>query len=208
MAMPPEVPRRASRPGQALVAFALTCALTCAVALCAATPAHAEVQEEHVRRPYPVHALSDEPLRLALNRATPIRVAGRTFDGYTRWNVRWNYRWWRDASGRCAMTRVTVSLRTEVQLPELLTATEAQRAMFDRYIAALDRHEQGHVQIGRDAARAVQQALASLPEAPDCPTLESRADALGNRLVAEYADREREYDRTTRHGATQGARLE
>lgn len=176
--------------------------------LWAITPAHARVEETHAQRNYPVHAQPGEPLRAALNAATPIEVNGRRFHGYTRWNVRWNYRWWREASGRCRITEVTVRLQTEVQLPELRTATPAQRAAFDRYLAALSRHEQGHVQFGRDAAQAVDEAIAQLPEAPDCPTLEREANALGRRLIEEHAERERAYDQATRHGATQGATLE
>ena len=45
------------------------------------------------------------------------------------------------------------------------------------------------------------------PPAPDCPTLEQQANALGQRLLAEQAQQERAYDQRTRHGATQGALL-
>ena len=35
-----------------------------------------------------------------------------------------------------------------------------------------------------------------------------QANALGHRLLREHAEREKQYDRDTRHGASQGARLE
>ena len=178
------------------------------VALVCAGAAHAAVTEEHIQQPYPVRALPGETLRKALNAATPITVDGQRFHGYTRWNVRWTFRWWREASGRCAITEVTTRLRTEVQLPELRSGTPAQQAFFDQYLRALSHHEEGHAQFGRDAAQAIDQGIAALPAAPDCATLERQANALGHRLLREHAEREKQYDRDTRHGASQGARLE
>lgn len=179
-----------------------------ALALLLQQPACAAVVQDHVQRPYPVHLQPGQSLRQALQAATPIVVDGRRFHGYTRWNVRWNYRWWREASGRCRITEVTTRLSTEVQLPELRGAAPAHQAAFERYLRALSAHEQGHVQLGRDAAQAIDQGIARLPPTADCPTLERQADALGRRLLQEHVERERQYDRDTGHGAAQGARLD
>ena len=179
-----------------------------AVAVLLQQPVAAAVVQEHVQRPYPVHAQPGQSLRQALHVASPIVVAGRQFHGYTRWQVRWSYRWWREASGRCTITEVTTRLSTEVQLPQLHSATPQQRAVFDRYLRALAQHEQGHAQFGRDAAHAIDQGIARLPAAADCATLERDADALGRRLLKEYVQQEEEYDRSTGHGASQGARLD
>lgn len=178
-----------------------------ALALWAAC-APAAVQEQHAERNYPVHADPAQSLREALNAATPITVNGRRFHGYTRWYVRWTFRWQREASGSCRITEVTTRLTTEVQLPDLRRATPAQQARFDRYLPALSQHEQGHVQLGRDAAHAIDAAIAALPAASDCATLERGANALGHALLQEHVEREKRYDATTGHGATQGARLE
>lgn len=182
--------------------------LAAAAAVLPLLPARAAVVQEHVHRPYTVHLQTGQTLHQALQAATPIVVDGRRFHGYTRWNVRWNYRWWREASGRCAITEVTTRLSTEVQLPELRNASQQQQASFDRYLHALAQHEQGHAQFGRDAAQAIDQGIARLPAAADCATLEREADALGRRLLQEHVEREKQYDRDTDHGATQGARLE
>jgi predicted secreted Zn-dependent protease len=179
-----------------------------ALAVLQQQPVGAAVVQEHVQRPYPVHLQPGQTLRQALQAATPIVVDGRRFHGYTRWHVRWNYRWWREASGRCAITEVTTRLSTEVQLPELHNASPQQQATFDRYLRALAQHEQGHAQFGRDAAQAIDQGIARLPAAADCATLERNADALGRRLLQEHVEREKQYDRDTGHGAAQGVRLE
>ena len=170
--------------------------------------AHAVVEEKSIERPYVVRAQPGQTLRQALWAATPITVDGQRFHGYTRWNVRWTFRWWREASGRCVITEVTTRLHTEAQLPELQAASPEQQAAFDRYLRALSDHEQGHVQIGRDAAQNIDQGIRQMPAAPDCATLEREANALGHRLLQDHVAREKQYDQRTRHGATQGARLD
>ncbi len=176
--------------------------------LLAAHIAQAAVQEEHAHEPYPVHVQPGQTLRQALQDATPILVEGRRFHGYTHWNVHWNFWWHSDDAGRCRITRVSTRLRTRIQMPELRTGSAAQQTQFARYARALHQHEQGHVQFGRAAAQAIDQGIAALPEAPDCPSLERQANALGQRLLAGQVAQEKEYDRTTRHGATQGATLD
>ena len=178
-----------------------------AALLAASAPSWAVVTEEFTHKPYAVRAQPDQSLRQAINAATPITVDGRRFHGYTRWNVRWTFRWWREPSGRCTLTEVSTRLRVELQLPDLQGATPNQQAEFDRYLPALSQHEQGHVQFGRDAARAIDQGIAQLPAEPECATLERRANALGHRVLRDYVEREKLYDVNTGHGATQGAKL-
>lgn len=193
--------------GRARIGRALAAALAAALAL-ATHRVQAEVQEEHAHDPYPVAIQPDQTLRQALHDATPITVEGRRFHGYTHWNVHWNFWWHSDASGRCRITRVSTRLRTRIQMPELRGGTPEQQTRFARYARALHQHEQGHVQFGRTAAQAIDRGIGALPEAPDCPTLERQANALGQRLLNEQAAQERAYDQSTGHGSTQGTRLD
>jgi predicted secreted Zn-dependent protease len=175
--------------------------------LTAGAPSGAAVTEEVIQKPYAVRAQPDQTLRQAINAATPINVNGRKFHGYTRWNVRWTFRWWNEPSGRCKITEVSTRLRLELQLPDLQLATPSQQAEFDRYLPALSHHEQGHMQFGRDAARAIDQGIAQLPEEAECSTLERRANELGHSVLRDHVEREKQYDAKTGHGATQGAKL-
>ena len=179
-----------------------------ALALYGLACAQAAVQEEHAERKYAVHAEPNQSLREALNAATLILVNGKRFHGYTRWYVRWQFQWAPDPQGRCRITQVKTRLTTEVQLPDLRRGTEAQQARFDRYLPALSQHEQGHVQVGRDAAQAIDRAIADMPAASDCATLERNANILGQALLQEHVEREKQFDVTTGHGATQGALLD
>jgi predicted secreted Zn-dependent protease len=72
-------------------------------------------------------------------------------------------------------------------------------------MSALKVHEKGHADIGRDAARAVEQRLRELGSFPDCPLLEAAVKEAGNGVIAEFSKRELGYDLRTAHGVTQGA---
>lgn len=177
-------------------------------ALLACGTAGAEVVQEDTDRPYAVRIAEGQSLREALNAATPIRHDGKRFHGHTAWNVYWNFWWHSDGAGRCRITRVRTRLTTNIQLPQLHGGSTAQRAAFERYTKALRHHELGHVQWGHDAAQSIDEGIAALPEAANCTALEQGANALGQRLLADHVMREPEYDRSTRHGATQGAVLD
>lgn len=174
--------------------------------VCAA--AAAEVTHEAAQQTYTVRITPGQSLRDAINAATPIHQDGKRFHGYTAWNVDWQFWWHSDASGQCRITRVHTQLATTVQMPQLQGGTADQQAAFERYAKALRQHEEGHVQWGQKAAQAIDQGIAKLPEAANCSALEQNANALGQRLLQAHVEREKEYDRSTRNGATQGAQLD
>jgi len=157
---------------------------------------------------YTANADTSGSLREILNKATPIRVDDRPFHGYTKWNVKWNYRWFEQADGRCKITKVTTSLTATITLPELVGATAEQTALFDNYLSALCVHELGHYDIGKQTATAIDSGILALPEMPSCKTLEATANDFGYRTLDAYKEQEKQYDRSTTHGKTQGAWLD
>lgn len=185
-----------------LVFRALTCSLSCGV-----LPAQAEIVERIDYRYYAVDATADRPLYAALDAASPIRQNGRVFHGFTRWELNWRYRWDARGDGRCRITQISVKLDATVDLPQLRSGTDRQGTAFATYLKALREHELGHVQIGREAAQAVERRISILPEMASCATLEQTANQTGYRTLAEFGDRDRQYDLTTGHGKTQGAWL-
>jgi predicted secreted Zn-dependent protease len=94
-----------------------------------------------------------------------------------------------------------------MRLPSLIGGSIQQRQAFYPYLSALRTHESGHYQIGKDAANAIDRGIQGLPIAATCRELEQNANALGDRLLAEYRARERQYDQSTDYGKTQGASL-
>ena len=168
--------------------------------------AQAEVSETVEQRHYTAELRNGASLLAALNRASPIRERGRIFHGYTRWFVEWRFHW-RDGADGCEISQVSTALRVTVTLPRLRTNDADATARFETYVAALETHEMGHVQVARDAARDIDAGLRTLPPSPTCGALEQAANALGHRRLEAARAVERRYDRDTGHGRTQGAWL-
>ncbi len=170
------------------------------LALLPFSQAAADVIEKVDTVTYTATATPERTLRQILIAATPIRHEGRRFHGYTNWNIRWNYRWFRAPNGACRITEVTTDLRVTVQLPALSGGSEAQRRRFDTYLDALRAHEDEHVELSRQAAHRIDREIAALPAVYGCHVLEEQADALGHRILAEFREKEKQYDRKTEHG--------
>jgi predicted secreted Zn-dependent protease len=71
----------------------------------------------------------------------------------------------------------------------------------------LKTHEAGHQQIAIEAGREIRQTLKGLPAYLSCSELEQAADAAGQNILDQFREKEKSYDQTTKHGATQGARF-
>ena len=171
-------------------------------------PVRAEVSEALQYRYYTVSPREGEALWQALDRASPIREKGQVFRGDTRWEVLWDLRWEQAPSGRCALSSVQTRLRATITLPQLGSGWDASsRARFVRYVTALRRHELGHVDTGREAARAIDRRLSAFPAMPSCDALKHAANAAGFELLAQARLRDQAYDRQTAHGRSEGVVL-
>ena len=130
------------------------------------------------------------------------------FHGFASWKVNYTYRWNRLADGQCAISGVVPTFEGEIRIPNWVpgpNVSAAQRDAWQRYFAALKVHEEGHIAHGKQLASALAQ-LSGLRI--DCSaadtTIKQRADAL----LKQYQAADVEYDRTTNHGAAQGAVLQ
>lgn len=172
-------------------------------------PAQAAVDiNDHVER-YTIEGTTAQDLRREMTTKGPQGTGGRRFDGYTRWYVSWRYQYKNTGSG-CAIASVTTDVKTTITLPQWRNenrADGATRALWSRYLTALDLHEQGHRRHGVDAANEIDVAIAAMPPAGSCDALGTNANALGMRILQKYQQRDLDYDRDTNHGATQGARF-
>lgn len=151
---------------------------------------------------YDVHHESGESLPQAITSASTVGK-GKGFHGYTEWFVRWQFRWRYDERS-CWITDVDVTLDATITLPELYTDDARAQARFDRYIAALTEHEEGHLANGRQAAEEVAESIADL-ERNTCAELEADANAIGKARVKAANARDKAYDKRTQHGRTEGA---
>jgi predicted secreted Zn-dependent protease len=172
-------------------------------------PVHATVDISDQVEHYAIGGSTPAELRREMNAKRPPASDGRRFDGHTRWHVSWRYRYHNSGSG-CTIAFVSTSLKMTITLPKWSNesgADNATRQQWSRYFAALELHEQGHRRHGVDAANDIDRAIAAMPPAGDCDALGSAANVLGKRILQKYNQRDVDYDRDTRHGATQGARF-
>lgn len=168
-----------------------------------ATLVSAEVNEETEETYYEVEHEEGDSLSDAITDASPIEGG---YHGYTKWYVSWRFKWEYDADS-CWITDVTVNFSATVTLPELYTDDPRAERRFNRYLTALREHEEGHIDNGRQAAEEVDEAVLDMDARPNCKTLERDANTLGRQIVKAANRRDKEYDRITDHGRTQGARV-
>jgi predicted secreted Zn-dependent protease len=154
----------------------------------------------------PVH--KGQSLRELLNAASPVRSEGRTFHAYTKWNVNWHYQSKGLPSGRCGVDSVHTVLTATMTLPRPSDPAIARDPAFIAYLAALTRHEQGHLAIGRSAALAIDQGVLVLPSQDTCAAIDTVAHAFVDEQIGNARVAEARYDRDTGNGRTQGARLD
>ena len=172
-------------------------------------PAHAAVNVKDQVKRYAIEGTAAQDLRREMSAKGPQGTGGRRFDGHTRWDVGWRYQY-KNIGSDCAIASVTTNVKSTITLPQWRNenrADSATRALWTRYLTALDLHEQGHRRHGVDAAHEIDLAIAAMPSAGSCDALGTNANALGMRILQKYQQRDLDYDRDTNHGATQGARF-
>jgi predicted secreted Zn-dependent protease len=144
-------------------------------------------------------------LSAAIDAKGPVGENGRRSDGYTRWNMSWTFGLNSDDTG-CTVGRVSVDLDIHMILPRWDTPPGADPkliARWNRYLAALRIHEDGHRYRAEAAAGELRRALVR-ERATDCATLETRLDSMANALLAELRKRQAAYDQDTNFGKSQG----
>jgi len=149
---------------------------------------------------YPVSGGSARGVRESINRSRPREPGGDPFDGMTTW--RYSTRWRGSADGGCDPASAEVTAHVVITLPELTTRqalSRSERENWDRYLSRLAAHEQNHARI---ALAGIDQLRTFMRGAPNCETMQ----AARVQIDAAIRDANRQYDETTRHGATEGAR--
>lgn len=130
------------------------------------------------------------------------------FHGLASWKIGFEYttKKQRDA---CQVNTVRVKVDGEILMPKWADETAAPLELQQRwttYYAALKRHEDGHIQHGRELALLVKERLLGLGVVP-CDQVQALAAGEFQRLSGNLKARDQEYDARTQHGATQGAQF-
>lgn len=159
-------------------------------------------------RYYPITGISASELRSQMSQRGPIdQHEGRRYDAHTEWVVRWSYRY-TQARNLCRVRSATTKVAVTFTMPQWKAPFNAERSLiadWNAYLASLQLHEEGHKRNGVDAGQDVVQALNQLPAYPSCKALEGAIQSTAQTIIKQYNQKDLAYDRTTRHGYTQGA---
>lgn len=189
--------------GSKLKSYVRTFALTVLVVLSPTSVAH--VSETLAYTYYDVNVTHSKSMGRALDLVSRHSENGKIYYGHTTWDVHGDYDSLSKPNGACKISKIEIELKITIDLPNLSGASERQKAIFDKFLAALRTHELGHYAIGREMAAAIDAKVAAIPEMPNCNALDSAIDAAQTETENEFKERNRKYDDETGHGKTQGA---
>lgn len=147
---------------------------------------------------YDVDGKSPKDLREQMNTLGPLSLdKTERFDAFAAYRYAWQLRQRSDNS-----CEARIKLDSKVTFPRLVDRTKLKKkalAQWDAYLAALERHEIGHLALTYGAFKELQTAL----EAGPCDTASERGRAVLKSLSARHIA----FDEETDHGASTGARF-
>jgi predicted secreted Zn-dependent protease len=159
---------------------------------------------------YSITGSTAQQLRDQLNQLRPSdEKTGKRFDAYTRWSVRWDYRY-SNNSDSCQISEADVKTKIVITLPQWQIPANPSKPLvnkWNRYMAALRSHEDGHKNHGIAASQEILSLLQQFPKQASCSQLSRAANQAAQLVIKKYNQRDLEYDRVTKHGATQGAKF-
>ncbi|WP_339746283.1 DUF922 domain-containing protein [uncultured Maricaulis sp.] len=149
---------------------------------------------------YDVEGRNDRLLNESVQFSGPLGVDA---DTQTYMSSFWQYQ---NLDGRCSATVIDIPLDITIRYPHWVgyeRASRSRRANWDRRLAVLEAHENGHATLAYAAALDLYNALLAFGRDADCTTFNDEMQAIGDTAMSELQRRQREYDRITRHGLRQ-----
>lgn len=110
----------------------------------------------------------------------------------------------------CRLARVSLHASIDIEYPnwvERHQASDELRAEWDRFMIALEAHETGHADIFRTGLQALKTRIESIMPSADCASLRTAFDGELDAFNRQMDELQNAYERDTRRGALQGARL-
>ena len=157
---------------------------------------------------YLIKAKDAATIRSQIEKLGPVGKNGRRYHAYTQWKIEWGFRWI-ESNGRCKIQHTDVEVRIDMLLPRLEPAQRSEDLQqgWDRYYAALLRHEQHHRNFGIAAATEIDTELNSIREWLVCNQMEQVVNERADAILLRYTEAERRFDERTDHGAKDGVVL-
>lgn len=174
------------------------------------SPALAQAQNKLVWKTnyYTITGASLGEIRRSMDQSRPWKEPANQ-SGLTEWRIDWRFEL-TPAEGGCRCSSFTTTTTITNTLPRWRPPAETPeelKSAWIRFIKALGEHEDGHSRLALAAVADLHKRIKALGPAPDCDGLRKRINDLAGRVIEENRQREKDYDRRTQHGATQGVAL-
>ena len=157
---------------------------------------------------YAVTGATLPEIRCSVDQGRP-RSGDERHDGLTTWHIKWKTAI-QDRGGVSRLSSFTTQTAITLTLPRWIAPTNAAPGLvkaWNDYAAALYTHEQGHIQLVHATIAELHARTRTVPPGTGSQSLRQQIEELAQGILATDAERHANYDRLTRHGETQGARL-
>jgi predicted secreted Zn-dependent protease len=121
------------------------------------------------------------------------------------WNIEWDPEYAKTPNGY-VVTKPKTKIVITYRYPRWTDQDKAPEKLKKEWDALLQNamvHEKGHGAIAKEAARAIDDALMTVPPHPDIRIYSGRVSAMGNKVLNAYKNKEQEYDKLTNFGRKQ-----
>lgn len=155
---------------------------------------------EVVTRHYPVHGANLIAAYRSMRASSP-----DGFSGWARWRVKYELEKTAPVNEQCRVAGVKISVVGDILMPEWKQEREAPQGEQLRWrtmYGDLKRHEDGHVQHGREFGMLLKERLLGLGTMA-CHHIDAKAQQEYGLLYGNLNNRDKEYDRRTNHGLRQ-----
>lgn len=150
-----------------------------------------------------------DQIKVELRNNSPVSRENQTFHGGTEWTLVPHFRW-RKESNLCRIRDVQVQLNGTYTLPKLInemSTSNETKIRFDAYYQALLHHEKGHQDLWLQAGQEIERLLTNFEAFYNCNEMAQEAKIRIANVIRNYQQHNRDYDKQTGHGRTQGAAI-
>lgn len=140
----------------------------------------------------------------SLKENSPIHENGKIMYGSSNSDVKWNLKW-KHNSQICWITSVNTKVNTTYTLPKLIEGGSGIDDFWANWYPNLLTHERGHHKLAIDAAEEIERKIRKMPSFSTCDLLEKNANNIVLESINKLRRLQKDYDKRTNHGETQGA---
>jgi predicted secreted Zn-dependent protease len=159
-------------------------------------------------RYYQISGNNESVLRTEMNNKRYICYGGVPYDGCADWYIRWSVPI--DSGGNRCQKPIYVNVEMKYTLPQWNTPNDSPielKNKWEKFIKSLKTHEDGHKENAVNGGKELLKSLNDLSDNYNCSELGKIADIRGNGILEEIRKNDLQYDDTTNHGFSQGARF-